>query len=1182
MFLPSFHFLFSKRHDVLTRCVSRFHNDVDAIRAIQEACANPDKTIPGWTIDSSVWYPLYSKHFTPPSKTNPTGLPRHLVEARNQACSSNMRTRADSNPFRHGNPRVSDTYRGPNFGKGGAGTMLQSFQPPSNIGQMPPPSFIPGNCMPFQPMPPPSQRKLWEPSGSPHRGSTTPSSFAKAAQHFSPAHYQGDAVERKEHLLRGEDWRSKPPVEEALSDDADDFAVTDIASNHSSQGARSIKVSLPSEDGSAREAISRPTSRSASSETHTKLQKLQKPSQEQFRDTPITSESRVVEDVGEKSTADSRTVSRETVKPGEQGITATLVKPPPNNTQATQSKDTAEIQSYKKDVEKSKPKTASKERTSGYRKTATDLTVPVESFMDATTKSGYRKTTDQLSSATEKVMYPMETVIRHKKPRSPLPIDWATEESGSKVSSPQEEASKSAAVRDRFDDIGKEMSLQDKSSEGTDGLAAMNETPASAASDATQPPTEMQQAQQSHQPKKQGKAKNKKGKAQGGRSHLTSRSNTPTDTQSRGPSPAFNRPPSATATMNATSSQGPSPAISNNNDRSTEGTGTLKKKSGKNKSKRKPTQPAAEFSDGLAKSSGSQDNKDTGARQGSPSKKPKIVQPTSDEKMGEPQVAKSLDVSQNKTDEKLDDLNKVIYRANNGGSLHLDKNRSSAKRGDTTALSVVFEPPTTEAKDLSPNANLFPHQKFAIDQVRKVGPPPKMSLDSTMQQGNSTKPTGINEHTDSQPKSFTPFPQMSPKAKRASGGWAAVVKGSLQNQNQDDPFAAGNGEEISQDWIKKEAVRSPQKAEASDEQPLEDKTSPTPSPEKQSHRPSKSKSRLNAAAHLFTSSQGPSPGPMMRLNPAAKEFTSSLPPSPALSVVSAGGQTSGSTLLCVKENIQPHATTRSALPIQPGMKSGTSKGHSKKPSLPGQLMGLDKRLVTPAEQIVDPGKVAQPGPPAKEKRAGGGSRNGPLPDRSGGNPNAILITNPRPIPANAKVREQPKDALKTAAEGVVAKMDGNFPTLGEAAAAGPARKRRAASIVKAGMSTVPAPAHGVPADGRAINTAPKSSTMGQPNTKAGQGQRNVTAPAPTPAPASGTATATVAKSQQQARVEQMQSEEKKTEDKDTWQTVGPTKKNAGGAARGHGGRGGRGGRMGHGYRGGRGGHVGFVEERKGG
>lgn len=1098
-----------------------------------------------------------------------------------------MRNRADSNPFRHGNPRPSETYRGPNFGNGGPGSMQQGFQPPPNIGQMPPPNFMPGNCIPFQPMLPPPQRKLWEPSTSPHRKSTTSASFARSEQHRAPTSYQGNTVMRKEQILQKEDWRSKPPAEEALSDDVDDFAIADTASNYSSQGARSIKVFLPSEEGSAREAISRTSSRSVPSESD---MKPQKPSQEQLQNKATTSEPRVTgaEELGMKRIPSSRTMSPETAKPGENGVPTTLEKTPPNGNQDTQPKNTVEDHSYQKVVDKNKPKTASpKESTSGYRKTATDLTEPVESFIEATTKSGYRKTTDQPSSATEKVMYSMETVIRHEMPpRSLLPTEWATEEPGSKVSSSPEEATDSSAVRGRFDDIGKEIShqetsVQEMTSVRANAPAAMSE----ATPDATQPPAESQQAQQIHQPKKQGKTKNKKWKAQGGPSHPTSRSNTPTDAQSRGPSPAFNHPPSANASTNAPSSRGPLPTFPNNNDHSAEGAGTLKKKknNNRNKSKRKPTQPASEFSDGLAKSSGSQDNKDVGARQGSPLKRLRVMQPESVVKMDDLEVPKSVDVSQNKTEAKLNDSNRGNYRADNGGSLRLEKNRSSAKGGDTTALPIIFEPPTTEAKDVSPNANLFPHQKFAIDQVRKAGPPPKMSLDSTTQQEDSIKPTGINERAGNRPNSGNPFPQLSPNAKQPSGDWAAVVRGSFRNQTQDDPFAAGKGEETPKDWINLEGVKALPKAKANDGQLLEDKISPTPSPEKNSHRPSKSKSRLNAAAQLFTSSRGSSPGPMMRLNPAAREFTSSLPPSPALSVVSAGGHTGGSTSVSVKESVPPHNVTRSVLPIQSIAKlSNTSKGHSKKASLPGQPMGLDQRLVTPAEQIVDPSKVAQPGPPAKEKKTtGGGPRNGPVPDRTGGNPNSIPITKPRPIPANAHITEQPKDSLKTAAvvvaDSAPAKMDGSFPTLGEAAAAGPTRKRRAASIVKAGMATVPAP--GVPAGGKTTTTAPKIIAAGQNNAKAGQGQRNVTAPV------SGTPTATTVTKSQQPRVEQKQSEEeKKTEDKDTWQTVGPTKKNAGGAARGHGGRGGRGGRMGHVHQGGRGGRVGSAstDERKGG
>lgn len=1064
--------------------------------------------------------------------------------------------------------------------------MKQCFQPgfPPSHGPMSLPSFNPGNSMPFQPMPPaPSQRQLWVPPASAYHHSAASSSLVQVEQRNAPTYSLGMTAPRREEILQKEDWRSKPPSEEALSDDGGDVAVTDTASNHSSQGVRSIKVSLPSEDGSAREAVSRSSSRSASPEVDGKPQEIsQEPSGDKAetgepgtsqdsgkegiansepREDTVASEPEVVTDDRERSATSSRTITPEAVEP----VETHKKKKAPKAGQDPHRK-LAEKASSKKAAEQDAPRIPQKAKVSGYRKTTADLTAPVESFEDSTTQGSYRKTTHQLSSAVEQIGYAVGTVIRHKPSRSPLPTRWAPDESTPKADPPIKEAVDISGIRARFGEIGTEITLDELLSRSHQLLEAQ-------ASDATEPPAKTKQAPQTYQPKKNS-LKTKKGKARGVDSHPATRSNTPFETQPRGPSPASNHPPAAAAET-ASSPSGPSPTMqnssnnTNDSNRSEECTGTTKKKS-KSKGKRKPTQTASEFSNGLAKSSGSQDNKEQDTRQGSPSKKPKTSQLGPVEEKDQVEGLKVVADSQNKPDEQHNASNNGKYRANNGGSLRMHKSRAPAK-GDAISLCTIFEPPTKEAKDVSPDANLFPQQKFSIDQARKAGPPPKMSLDANTQQIGATK------NTRNGTKDLHTFPQTKPISKQPSVDWAAVVRGSLHSGKNDDPFSPGKRERIPQEWIQKSTQKS--KPQADDVKTPRDDTSPTPSPDKKSQRPMKSKSKLNATARSFTSSRTSSPAAKLRLDPTAKEFTSSRPSSPALSVVSAAGCTGGSTVN-LKENEPPQPTTRSVLPKQPRLNDSTGKdptqGHAKKPSLPGQSTGIDKRFVTPAEQVLDPTKISQPGPPAKEKKNGGGSgpRHGSLPDHAAGNPNLISIASPRPIPANSTTAEQSTQATKieaatnTAANGAPSKADNDFPSLDQAAAVGPAQKKSTASIVKAAAPDAATNAPiSVPMSGKATTTAAQKGGANQNQT---QGQRSVAAPAP------------AVTETQQPTSEQKQPDGQKPNERNMWQTVGSAKKTkGGGTAQGHAGRGGRSGRWGHQGHGDRGGRGGSAEERKG-
>lgn len=911
--------------------VFRFQTDLSAMSAVQEACANPDKSIKGWTSSATIWYPFYSKHYTGDFKGNTAGLPRHLYQAQGRSTSFNSNARRDSNSFRG----MQTTGSKP--ANVGLAPTHGAVQHASTVSQrlIPNPNFIPVKDMPFPTMPlPPQQRQLWVPPPTLPRASATSASIPVTQRSAS---CDVGANQCREMTPKKEDWRSKPPSEEALSKAGDDIAVADTASNHSSQGAKSIKVSLPSEDGSAREAMSRSSSRSASPDTDSKPQEstLQQLSEKDVETKVVTSEPDVTKDDHENSPTSSDTVTPETVKPVQ-----------------THKKKASKVSQEKSAPQKAAEINASgniSEKTSGYRKTATELTAPVESLEESSTtgKGSYRKTAGQLSSAVEQFNYPMDTVIRRKQPRMALPTEWATGQSASKSPpSVTKEPEATSEIRSRLGEINTNLALDEflsqtehnileKALEGNEALVV-----------------DTQQAPQTQQPKS-GSEKYKKRKLQGGLSQpVGSRSNTPTNAQSRGPSPASNRPPSS-ATISGPS-RGPSPALQNNPDNQhATASGTIRKK--KSKAKRKQAKLAA-----------SQDK-----QQENTSENPKSSQTKPVEKH-KPETTEPADETQRKLDKQLDKSNSnTKYRASNGGSLKMYKSRSpkneqkngsqdkegrSPTKGGTANanLSTIFEPPTKEKnRSSSPDANLFPQQKFSIDQARKAGPAPKMSLDTTTQQ------MSVPQATEERPKAPTDLRQTTSTTKQLSGAWADVVRGNLKSK--DDPFSARKGEETPKEWMKK----SPQKTKPQKDNvnAPKDQVSPTPSPEKRSHRPTKSKNKLNAAAQSFTSSRTSSPAPKLRLDPTAKEFTSSRPPSPAMSIVSAAN----------------------------------TLGHRKTPSLPGQSSGIDKRLVTPMEQVFDASQLPQPGPPTKDRK------NGPLPDRTSGNPNLIPVKNPRPIPANTAV-----------------------------------------------------------------------------------------------------------------------------------------------------------------------------------
>lgn len=1105
--------------------VYSFHNDLDAIRAVQVACHNEHKSIKNVCDFASVWYPLYSKHYTSRRETNPAGLPREALEAQNTVRPNDPNVRRDSNPFcDHQQTGYPNDH---NFSSGPPAPAQQCFQYPPNVGQLPPPNLLPMNG--YQPtfVGPIQQRTLWEPPISPRRYPNSSVSCAKPEKPEASNAYPQRTDQRKAQILLKEDWRSKPPSEEAILDDDDNIAVVDTTSNHSSQSAKSVKVSLPNEEGSAREVVSRTTSRSVSPEAAE--QALENVKKQTDQKVVVPKKLKTTKHSTKGSTTSSRTITPDTDKAAEQK----------DDTQHKGAHKAQKQTHAKKSDAKPAPKDTLEKKTTGYRKTTADLTTPVESLEQDSAKSGYRKTTGQLSNAVETFDYPHDTIIRHKPSRGALPESWADDIPSAKEPSPTGETF--AGSQSRFKMISLQLTAEQLFSamEVHEGAAPpTDEAPASEeANTAAQP-------QSTQQPKR--KAWHKKSKVQAG----NTQSKPDAQTHSRGASPEFTRPPSE----NATSSHGPAPAMQYNGDSHADGT-QRRKKNSKTK-KRKPTQPLSEFSEGLAKSGGSQDIKDLGARAGSPSKKPKTVQSGQNETSG-----KATGSSQTLIDKKhQDETNEGSYRANTGGSLRMNKQRSPKKDGprddkkdkkpaeaSATSLTTIFEPPSKESRDDSP----FAQQKLTIDKTKQSDAPPKMKLNAADQQ-SIPQQVGNDGTNASQKKDVDPVPQMSSNTK-VSGGWAAVVKEGLQGDTSSDPSSAHKGETTLGDCLKEKDVKPRQKETRSEDKVIKDKaTSPPPSPKK-SHRTRKSKSKLNAAVQEFVPSTASSAARKAQLNPTAQSFTSSVPTSPTVSVAlaSIAGLTDGSINVKAKEGKQPLSADRTT----PNAEIANMV-HAKKPSLPGQPAGIDKRFVTPAEKMLDATKVSQPAPPTKEKKAAG--RSGPLPDRTAGmNPDTTMMARPRPLAAVAAAAQQAKILTKTVAEAASADAPAatrdNFPTLGEAAAAGPTRKRRAASIVKAGLPAVPPLVPAAASDGGEAATATRK--VGAHSNSGNQ--RSVTAPA---------------KPQEQKKA----TEPKNSEDQDTWQTVGPAKKNAGGSSRGH--RGGRGG----GHRGGRGARAAATEERKGG
>lgn len=1000
---------------------------------MQDLCARPNKgrDIPGLDRVTHIWYAWFSKHYTE-AQSNPAGLPRGLLEANSQRRRSSSTLSRDSNPYRNQLPN-STLFNPANFTNYGPG--LQ----PSPVWAAETGGSFNLNMVPVYQQP--TQRTLWNPdSVDQNRKPRNTEPKPKNGFEYQPKTYpkRPDGIT----ALR-EDWRSKPPAEEVIEDiSSDDGAPADISSNSSSQGARGIKICLPNETGSSRSRSISPNAKEV-------------PSDKQVREcSPESIETAIQEGDQAQRGADHD----------------------------------------------SKAETVAKENvpvSSGYRKGTAELAVPVEEFhptiiaeqvqpREENSTEGltsYSKVTSELTGATES--FDTNTVIRHKPPRSPLPKEW--------MATTEQEPSN---LQDRFGALSGALQLEvlrkqveAVAAEGTSD-AAVPECPK-----AEEAPTEKPRVKNNWH--KGRKPKRTKSKASNGTSASTSSSATPTETQSRGASRASNNRPESTAGVTTQSPPHSQPMA--------------KKKNIKSQRKRKQPSSAETSAApaGQAKTAGS-DQVQTVSIKGSPTKKPKTQnsEPAADvQGQSADEPVEPVNDTQNKPSvDKSDDLKDSSSQIDAGGPVRVEMNRSPQKppqksgcsdeqgsphKQAPTDMQVVFEAPAgKDHSNFSPEANLFPNQKFTIDKVKRDSAmaTPKES-DVRRRQPSALQFTSKDARIA--------LPLLPPNSKPFGSARGPRSK-------SDDPFMSVKNGPQPEDWLRDKAVKTPQKPNSD---PTSRQTSPTPSPEKKVD-PEGGRSRLNAAAKSFE--------------------PSSIPSSPAASVVS--------------------VLPTTAIPV-----------HTKKPSLPGQKGPVEQRFVTPAEQVIDPSTVTQPGPPTKENK-----RVGPAPDRSADGGQKESSKSSGAAPAAPMATE--KTAAKVASVVTIARKlvdDEEFPTL---AAAATVPQRRASWAVKAS-----APAAGAVGSKIVIATSPQATAAPK---------APVTSPNNVKLAQRGDAVAQQAAADRQG----VGAGEKTKAGEDQWTTVGSGKKTGGkkntigNNSRSTPGKS-RGGATGQGTRGGR---VPFGEERKGG
>ncbi|KAK7716682.1 hypothetical protein SLS63_011107 [Diaporthe eres] len=949
-----------------------FNSDHDAVRAMQDLCSRPNggRNIPGLGQVTSIWYAWYSKHYTHPCD-NPTGMPRALLEAKGLRRRSSSTLSRDSNPFQNQQPN-NIHFNTPNFNHFGPSQQQPSYWADGASGP-----FHPNMVRVYQP---PTQRGLWEAdSADQNRKPSKTESRPKNGLEYQPKTYpkRPDGVTASK-----EDWRSKPPAEEVIEDiSSDEAAAADSLSNVSSQGARGIKVCLPNETGSSR-------SRSVSPHAE------DVPSEKQVR----------------KDSPESRECVSQEGGRAERGAV-----------------QDSEAEAVAKDDD-----TVS----SGYRKATAHLAVPVEEFQPTVVaeqaqpvekhiKKGptsYSKVSSELTEATEN--FDINTVIRHKSPRSPLPKEW--------MDTPEQEPSN---LQDRFGALSGALQLEALGQQ-VEALVAegTNVEVAPESPKAEEAPTQKYKARKHWN--KSGKAKKTKSKASNNISTSTSSSATSVEAHSRGASQASNNRP-----VSRTSNNPPESAAGMTTQSPTRSQPATKKKN--NKSQRKRKQPStAETSGTLAgntKDAGSEDQVRSVAVKESPTKKPKSQHSGPEietQRQAAPEPSESVNGTQSKgVVENHDDCTESSSQIDADVSVRVEKDRSpqkpaqmsgcsdkqdSPQKQAPTDLEVVFEIPAGNGQNnCSPEANLFPNQKFTIDKVKRdsaVATPPAMNEPDVRHR----QPSAMHLTTKD---ARIALPLLPPNSKPT--GWSSISSRGPRSKS-DDPFTTVKGEPQPEGWLRDKAVKTPQKPSS---EPTSHQTSPTPSPKKKTDRQ----------------------GGTSRLNAAAKSFEpSSIPPSPTASHVSV-------------------------------LSAATATFHAKKPSLPGQKGPVEQRLVTPAEQVTDPSTVTQPGPPAKEKK-----RAGPAPDRGGGGVGGQKERAKSSDAALAALASTKKTVAQVAsAVSIAPKLvdEEEFPTLAAAAAV---PQRRASWAVKASATAAGVASKTVTAVAPKTVVAPKPPVTSPNNVRLGQ------------------------------------------------------------------------------------------------
>lgn len=896
---------------------------------MRDLCDRPNqgRDIPGLGRVSSLWYAFYSKHYTPPYQ-NPTGLPRYLWEHRGNRRRSSSTLSRDSNAYRNQLPN-NVLFNTPSIGNYGPGIPPHYFR----HGEVGGPSGL--SLVPFYP--PPPQRVLWEPnSAEQSRKVSKPESKPKEQLEYEPKTYpkRPDAA-----TTLKEDWRSKPPAEEAIEDISSDEAVVDSSSNVSSQGARGVKVCLPNEAGSLRSRSVSPDADRAPMTTQ-----VQKDS----------SELREVAGSGDDQAE----------RGAEQGPNAQLV-----------AKDDAAT-------------------TSSYRKATAELVAPVEELqpridarqaqlLQAPVNKGptsYSKVSAELAEATED--FTINTVIRHKPPRSPLPEEWLA----NSQQAPSNLQSRFGALTGAFQ---REALGQDANAWNPEGTSARVAPEPPKDDQAPEPPRDEQAPSQKPKAKKKwsksAKSKRTKSKASNGTS--TSSSVTPAEAQSRGESRASDDRP-----MSRASSGQPESAVDGAAQSPTRSQHATKKKN--TKPRQSSTVETSAVPDGQNKTEEFPGQDPKVSVKGFPTSKPKTQQSgPANEILGQsvPDLANSGDKesnSGNKEDGSVctkKERSPQKPREKSG----LNGERESLQNQAATEPQIALEPSAGSDPDNgSPEANLFPNQKFTIDKVKR---------DSANQSAiRHRQPSAV--HTAANDARIA-LPRMPPNSK------SSVASRGLRSKS-DDPFTSAKGVSQEEDWLRDKAVKTPQKPNS---EPASHQTSPTPLPEKKGgHQGGKNK--LNAAAKAF--------------EPA------SIPASPASSVAS-------------------------VLPAKAIL------SQTEKPSLPGHKGPDEQRLVTPAEQVVDPTTVTQPGPPAKEKK-----QNGPAPDRGGNGGQKGRVKSAGKAPGATTSKKTAAQAAAAASIASKLEDEAEFPTLAAAAAV---PQRRASAAIK---PSVPAACARLKA---ATATAPKAS-----------------------------------------------------------------------------------------------------------